>query len=85
MADLLTNRGFRAFWIANLISNLGTSAFVLAINWLTVKQYGALGIATLALAYGVPPTSCCCRWWGAPSATGSTAAICLRSPKRRCC
>jgi MFS family permease len=54
MADLLTNRGFRAFWIANLISNLGTSAFVLAINWLTVKQYGALGIATLALAYGVP-------------------------------
>ncbi|MFM7269732.1 MAG: hypothetical protein ACKOZT_14315, partial [Cyanobium sp.] len=54
MADLLENSGFRAFWLANLLSNLGTSAFVLAINWLTVKQYGALGIATLALAYGVP-------------------------------
>ena len=54
MADLLENSGFRAFWLANLLSNLGTSAFVLAINWLTVRQYGALGIASLALAYGLP-------------------------------
>ena len=54
MADLLRNRGFRYFWLANLLSNLGTSAFVLAITWLTVKQHGAAGIATLALAYGVP-------------------------------
>jgi len=54
MADLLRLPGFRAFWLANLISNLGTSAFVLAITWLTVKQYGAAGIATLALAYGLP-------------------------------
>ena len=54
MAGLLRQPGFRAFWLANLISNLGTSAFVLAINWLTVKQHGAAGIATLALAYGLP-------------------------------
>ena len=54
MADLLSRPGFRAFWLANLISNFGTSAFVLAINWLTVKQHGAAGIACLALAYGVP-------------------------------
>jgi predicted MFS family arabinose efflux permease len=54
MADLLRLPGFRAFWLANLISNLGTSAFVLAINWLTVKQHGPAGIATLALAYGLP-------------------------------
>ena len=54
MADLLRLPGFRAFWLANLISNLGTSAFVLAINWLTVKQHGSAGIATLALAYGLP-------------------------------
>jgi MFS family permease len=54
MVDLLRLPGFRAFWLANLISNLGTSAFVLAITWLTVKQYGAAGIATLALAYGLP-------------------------------
>lgn len=37
MADLLRLPRFRTFWLANLISNLGTSAFVLAINWLTVK------------------------------------------------
>ena len=54
MAGLLRHPGFRAFWLANLVSNLGTSAFVLAINWLTVKQHGAAGIACLALAYGVP-------------------------------
>ena len=54
MADLLRNRGFRWFWLANLLSNLGTSAFVLAITWLTVRQHGAAGIATLALAYGIP-------------------------------
>jgi MFS family permease len=54
MAGLLRRPGFRAFWLANLVSNLGTSAFVLAINWLTVKQHGAAGIACLALAYGVP-------------------------------
>lgn len=54
MADLLSRPGFRAFWLANLTSNFGTSAFVLAINWLTVKQHGAAGIACLALAYGLP-------------------------------
>ncbi|MCX5939502.1 MAG: MFS transporter [Cyanobium sp. LacPavin_0818_WC50_MAG_67_9] len=54
MAGLLGRPGFRAFWLANLVSNLGTSAFVLAINWLTVKQHGAAGIASLALAYGLP-------------------------------
>lgn len=54
MADLLRQSGFRSFWLANLISNLGTSAYVLAINWLTVKQHGPAGIATLALAYGLP-------------------------------
>jgi hypothetical protein len=50
MAGLLSRPGFRAFWLANLVSNLGTSAFVLAITWLTVKQHGAAGIASLALA-----------------------------------
>ena len=54
MAGLLSRPGFRAFWLANLVSNLGTSSFVLAITWLTVKQHGAAGIASLALAYGLP-------------------------------
>jgi len=48
------NRPFRSFWLANLISNLGTSAFVMAMTWLTVKSYGAHGIALLALGYGIP-------------------------------
>jgi hypothetical protein len=47
-------RDFRRFWVANLVSNLGTSAFVMAMSWLTVKSYGASGIAALALGYGVP-------------------------------
>jgi MFS family permease len=47
-------RSFRRFWLANIISNLGTSAFVMALSWLTVKSYGATGIALLALGYGVP-------------------------------
>lgn len=54
MHELLRLPGFRRFWLANLLSNLGNSAFVLAITWLTVKQHGAAGIATLALAYGLP-------------------------------
>lgn len=48
------NLPFRRFWLANLISNLGTSAFVMAMTWLTVKSYGAHGIALLALGYGIP-------------------------------
>ena len=49
-------RDFRRFWVASLVSNLGTSAFVMAMSWLAVKSYGASGIAALALAlgYGVP-------------------------------
>ncbi|MEY2749962.1 MAG: hypothetical protein RLZZ168_1978, partial [Cyanobacteriota bacterium] len=46
---LWRNRPFRQFWLANMISNLGTSAFVMAMTWLTVKSYGAHGIALLAL------------------------------------
>ena len=54
VADLFSIKSFRSFWLANIFSNLGTSAFVMAISWLTVKQYGAFGIASLALGYGIP-------------------------------
>ncbi len=47
-------RDFRSFWIANIVSNLGTSAFLMALSWLTVRSYGASGIAALALGYGFP-------------------------------
>ena len=52
--DLFVIKSFRRFWVANVFSNLGTSAFVMALSWLTVKQYGAFGIASLALGYGIP-------------------------------
>jgi len=45
---------FRRFWIANTISSLGTSAYVMAVSWLTVRMYGSHGIALLALGYGIP-------------------------------
>lgn len=45
---------FRVFWLANTVSGLGTSAYVMAMSWLTVKLYGSHGIALLALGYGVP-------------------------------
>lgn len=48
------NGPYRTFWLANLISNLGTSAFVMAMTWLTVRSFGAHGIALLALGYGIP-------------------------------
>ena len=51
---LFSIKAFRNFWVANIVSNLGTSAFVMAISWLTVKEYGAFGIASLALGYGIP-------------------------------
>ena len=54
VSDLFSVKAFRYFWLANIFSNLGTSAFVMAISWLTVKQYGAFGIASLALGYGIP-------------------------------
>jgi MFS family permease len=54
MLGLLREGSVLAFWLANLFSNLGTGAFILALNWLAVKRHGALGIGALALAYGVP-------------------------------
>ena len=48
------NRPYRTFWLANVLSNLGTSAYVMALNWLTVMHYGAHGIALLALGYAIP-------------------------------
>jgi MFS family permease len=44
----------RLFWLAITFSNLGKSAFLMAISWLTVRLYGAHGIALLSLVYGFP-------------------------------
>lgn len=45
---------FRTLWLASTLSNLGTSAYVMAMSWLTVRLYGSYGIALLALGYGIP-------------------------------
>jgi len=54
LRDLWTVNTFRAFWLAGTFSNLGTSAFLMALSWLTVRLYGSHGIALLALGYGLP-------------------------------
>jgi MFS family permease len=54
LAELMAIGSFRSFWLANLLSNLGTSAYMMAISWLTVRNYGAAGIGILTLGYGIP-------------------------------
>ncbi len=54
MRGLWGTRSFRVFWIASTLSALGTSAYVMALTWLTARFYGAHGIALLALGYGIP-------------------------------
>ncbi|MEB3234662.1 MAG: hypothetical protein VKM98_04465 [Cyanobacteriota bacterium] len=46
---------YRYFWLSSTLSNLGTSAYVMALSWLTVRLYGPHGIALLALGYGSAP------------------------------
>lgn len=50
----LHHRRYFLFWSSNLISNLGTITFVLALNWLVLQQYGARGVAAVVLGYGLP-------------------------------
>jgi MFS family permease len=54
LRTLWGNRVFRLFWIASALSSLGTSAYVMALTWMTARFYGAHGIALLALGYGIP-------------------------------
>jgi MFS family permease len=52
MFSALRHRNFRLLWSANLVSNFGTSTYILAINWIAVREHGALGLAAITLAYG---------------------------------
>lgn len=54
LRELWAVKTFRAFWLAGTLSNLGTSAYLMAMTWLTVRLYGSHGIALLALGYGLP-------------------------------
>jgi MFS family permease len=55
--DLLRDGPFRAFWLVNLISGLGTGAFLVALNWMAVRLHGPAGIAALVIGYAVPQFS----------------------------
>ncbi len=50
----LRHRSYFLFWSSNITSSLGTLTFVMALNWLVLQKYGAWGIATVALGYGLP-------------------------------
>ena len=50
----LNNVKFKQFWLAVAISNIALSIYVIAFSWLTVKHYGALGIAMTAFGYAIP-------------------------------
>ena len=52
MFKTLKNRQFLWMWGANLFSNFGTSTYVLAINWIAVKEHGGIGLGAITLAYG---------------------------------
>ncbi len=52
MFKALKNRQFLWMWGANLFSNFGTSTYVLAINWIAVKEHGGIGLGAITLAYG---------------------------------
>jgi len=52
MFKTLKNRQFCWMWGANLFSNFGTSTYVLAINWIAVKEHGGIGLGSITLAYG---------------------------------
>ena len=54
LQDLWNLKMLRAFWLASMFSNLGTSTFLMAMSWLTVRLYGSHGIALLSLGYGLP-------------------------------
>ena len=54
LQDLWNVKALRLFWLASTFSNLGSSAFLMAISWLTIRLYGSHGIALLALGYGLP-------------------------------
>ena len=53
MFRTLRHRQFLWMWGANLFSNFGTSTYVLAINWIAVKEHGGIGLGAITLAYGL--------------------------------
>lgn len=47
----------KLFWFANLISSIALGVYMVAFNWLTVKNYGAYGISVITIAYAIPQTT----------------------------
>lgn len=53
MFKTLRIRDFFLLWVANFFSNFGTATYVLALNWIAVKDHGGAGLAAVTLAYGI--------------------------------
>ena len=52
-----SSKGLKFFWLANLISSIALGVYMVAFNWLTVKNYGALGVSMVTLGYALPQTA----------------------------
>lgn len=46
--------GLRLFWLANLAASIALGVYTIAFNWLTVKNYGALGISIVTFSCAIP-------------------------------
>lgn len=46
----------KLFWGASLISSIAMGVYLVAFNWLTVKNYGAYGISMITIAFAIPQT-----------------------------
>ena len=44
----------KLFWISSLFSNVALGIFMVAFSWLTVKNYGALGVSMVTFGYAGP-------------------------------
>jgi MFS family permease len=49
--------GLKLFWLANLISSIALGVYLVAFNWLTVKNYGAFGVSMVTIGYALPQTA----------------------------
>ena len=46
----------RLFWFADLLASIALGVYLVAFNWLTVKNYGAFGVSIVTIGYAIPQT-----------------------------
>ena len=47
----------KLFWSADLIASIALGVYLVAFNWLTVKNYGAFGVSMVTIGYAIPQTA----------------------------